>query len=156
MEPVLPPVPTPLPGGPLVPWVLWGVVVVGIVVALAEWPKRWFLKPTKAWKAAAQREKVLMLSPILAAFGALIGGPVFHAADLVERWGLAYALGAGVGVFSWALYDVVLVSVALVPKIVRKKAGLETTEMNAVEGTEPAEVDGTSTAGADGGEGTKP
>ncbi len=124
-------------------WVLWIIVTAGIVVALSEWPKRWLFRPLRAWKTAKQTEKVLMLAPMLAVFGVLIGGPIFYAAELLESRLLCKALGAGVGVFSWALYDALIGTIAMIPRIVKRKLGAETTTVNAVAVPDVGSADGT-------------
>ena len=103
-------------------WSLWIVVVAALVVSLAEWPKRLWFKPTKVWKSARKRhQKVGLMAPLLVVLGAGIGGPLFHAAGMLNTWLLCFALGAGVGILSAPLYDSTLGVIALIPKIVKKR-----------------------------------
>ena len=142
--------PLALLGSPAATWILWVVVVAVVVVALAEWPKRLWLKPSRFWRGArTQRDKLLLLSPLLAALGVLVGLPVFRAAGLVGSTPLGVALGAAVGGLSWAIYDVAVATIGLIPRIVRKKAGLDATTGSTEPVDAAAEVCGTSPAGAD-------
>jgi len=110
------------------PWILWPVVVAVVVVALSEWPKRWWFKPTEAWKTAKRdRDKALLLSPLLLLLGAAIGTPIYTAAGLLDTPLLNTALGAATGVFAAPLYDMGLKLLGIIPKLVKRTAGVDTT-----------------------------
>lgn len=109
-------------------WTLWIVVTAALVMGGTEWPKRLFFKPLKPWRDAKRnRDKVMLLAPLLAALGAVIGGPVFLAAGMLSDPVLAVALGAGVGVMSSPIYDATIGIIVAIPRFVKKRAGLDTT-----------------------------
>jgi len=120
-------------------WGLWVVVVALVVVALAEYPKQRWFKPTRAWRVArSTAAKARLMAPLLMLIGAAVGAPTFIAAGMLDSVWLAAALGAGVGIMSAPLYDMASLLIGLVPRIVKKQAGLETTmNIAPVEGDEP-------------------
>lgn len=110
-------------------WVLYPVIVAAVVVAMSEWPKRWWFKPTAAWQAAkTDREKIAMLAPLLLGLGALIGGPIYAVAGLKESWLLCFAIGAGTGVLSATIYDVSLGVLAAIPGAFKARFGVRPDE----------------------------
>ena len=124
-------------------WLLWIPVVAACVMALAEWPKRLWFKPSRVWKEAGRtRDKVMLLAPLLGLLGAGIGGPVYLAAAMLDTPLLAFMLGAGTGILAAPIYDATLGVIALVPKVFRKKAGLdETTVVPTIDADLPSASD---------------
>ena len=118
-------------------WSLWVVVVAALVIGAAEWPKRLWLQPSRHWISARRtRDKQMMLAPLLMVIGAALGTPTYLAAGLLESPTLAAILGAGTGVLAAPLYDATVGTIALIPRIVRARAGVETTQaVPAVEDT---------------------
>jgi hypothetical protein len=120
------PHPHPLPAWAL--WSLWVVVVAVVVVALAEYPKQRWFKPLLAWRVArSTAAKARLMAPLLMLIGAAVGAPTFIAAGMLDSVWLAAALGAGVGIMSAPLYDMASLLIGLVPRIVKRQAGIETT-----------------------------
>ena len=124
MEPV---VETVAPWYPMwAPWLLWIGVVAALVMFLTEWPKRLWFKPApgeapttglqKRWRAArGAKAKIGLLAPLLIGLGAAIGGPAYHAAELLDSWFLCILLGAGTGILSAPIYDHVVIPLLDLP-----------------------------------------
>jgi hypothetical protein len=108
-------------------WILWTTVVAVVTSSLAEWPKRAWLKAHPIWRTAKPNERTQMVSPILAGIGVIVGSPVYVETGLVTSPILAIALSACVGLLSFTIYDVTLTVIRLIPRIVRKRTGVDTT-----------------------------
>jgi len=115
-------------------WALWLSVVAVMTWGLAEWPKRWWFKPTRAWMAAETTvDKMGLLSPLLMTIGGALGGYLFLTAGMMRSLPLCIALGMAVGILSAPIRDAVLKVIEAVPKAVKKRLGVSTEQVPTVD-----------------------
>jgi hypothetical protein len=122
-------------------WSLWIAGVAAITVATVECIKAYAgIKQWRVWRIQRNAVgKVGVLLPFLAPVGGGLGWYAFSRAGMMETQGLCVLLGVGVAILSAPLYDATVGVIELIPRIVRKRFGVDTTIVPTLDDDLPAD-----------------